>query len=195
MTKKALILGASLLIGVTSSPALSADTFKIDQAHTNIVFLIDHLGYSKMVGQFQEFEGSFVFDQGNVAGSKVDLTIKAASVDTDHQARAGGRRGPDFFNAQEFPEITFVSTKIAKTGENTGTITGDLTLLGQTRPVTLEVTFNKIEAHPIPSYNGVVVAGFSARGTVDRIAHGMTYAQGGIGNTLDLILEVEGHKQ
>ncbi len=195
MTKNAVILGASLLIGVTSSPALSADTFKIDQAHTNIVFLIDHLGYSKMVGQFQEFEGSFVFDQDNVAQSKVDLMIKAASVDTDHQARDDHLRGPDFFNAEEFPEITFVSTKIAKTGEKTGTITGDLTLLGQTRPVTLEVTFNKIEAHPIPSYNGVVVAGFSARGTVDRIAHGMTYAQGGIGNTLEIILEVEGHKQ
>ena len=195
MTKRAVILGASLLIGVTGGPALSADTFKIDPAHTNIVFLIDHLGYSKMVGQFQDFEGSFVFDQDNVAGSKVDLTIKAASVDTDHQARDEHLRGPDFFNAEEFPEITFVSTKIAKTGENTGTITGDLTLLGQTRPVTLEVTFNKVAAHPIPSYNGVVVAGFSARGKVDRIAHGMTYARDGIGNTLDLILEVEGHKQ
>ncbi len=195
MTKKAVILGASLLIGLTSGPAFSADTFKIDQAHTNIVFLIDHLGYSKMVGQFQDFEGSFVFDQGNVANSKVDLVIKAASVDTDHQARDDHLRSPDFFNAQEFPEITFVSTKVAQTGENTGTITGDLTLLGQTRPVTLEVTFNKIAAHPIPSYNGVVVAGFSARGKVDRIAHGMTYARDGIGNTLDLILEVEGHKQ
>lgn len=195
MTKRAVILGASLLIGVTGSPALSADTFKIDPAHTNIVFLIDHLGYSKMVGQFQEFDGSFVFDQGNLADSKVELMIKAASVDTDHQARDDHLRSPDFFNAQEFPEITFVSTKIAKTGENTGTITGDLTLLGQTRPVSLEVTFNKVAAHPIPSYNGVVVAGFSARGKVDRIAHGMSYAKDGIGNTLDIILEVEGHKQ
>jgi len=195
MTKNAVILGVSLLIGVAGGQALAADTFKIDKTHTNIVFMIDHLGYSKMIGQFQDYEGSFVFDQDNVAESKVVLMIKAASVDTDHQARDDHLRSPDFFNAQEFPEITFVSTKIAKTGEKTGTITGDLTLLGQTRPVTLEVTFNKVAVHPIPSYNGVVVAGFSARGTVDRIAHGMTYAQGGIGNTLEIILEVEGHKQ
>jgi polyisoprenoid-binding protein YceI len=195
MKQRAAILSASLLIGLASGQALAAETFKIDPAHTNIVFMINHLGYSNMIGQFQDFEGSFVFDQDNIADAKIDLVIKAASVDTDHQARDDHLRSPDFFNAQEFPEITFVSTKVEKTGEKTGTITGDLTILGQTRPVTLDVTFNKVAPHPIPSYNGVVVAGFSARGTVDRIAYGMSYAKDGIGNQLDLILEVEGHKQ
>lgn len=195
MTNLKKILIATTLASSLSSPALAADTFKIDQAHTNIVFFVEHLGYSDMIGQFNDVSGSIVFDQENIANSKVELVIMAASVDTDHEARDNHLRSPDFLNAEEFPEITFTSTATEKTGENTGKITGDLTLLGTTRPITLDVTFNKIGPHPIPSYNGVIVAGFSARAKVNRIDYGMTYAQGGIGDVLDLYIEIESHKQ
>ena len=186
---------AAAIAASISGPALAADTFEIDPAHTNVVFIVEHLGYSNMIGDFNDIKGTFVFDQDDVTNSKVDLVINAASIDTDHEARDEHLRSPDFLNVEEFPEITFVSTSVEQTGDNTGKITGDLTVLGESRPVTLDVTFNSMAPHPIPSYNGVIVAGFSARAQVNRIEHGMTYAQGGIGDVLDLIIEVEGHKK
>lgn len=191
------VLAAGLFTVQLGAPAQSraADDFAIDVAHTNIVFLIDHLGYSTMIGQFQEFSGDFTFDQENVANSKVAVTIKAASVDTDHEARDDHLRSPDFFNVEEFPEITFVSTAAEQIGDNTGTIIGDLTLMGVTKPVTLDVTFNQLSPHPIPYYEGIMVAGFSARTTIDRTEFGMGYAAGAIGNEVEFWLEVEGHKK
>lgn len=195
MTSLHRILMAAVISAGISGPALAADTFEIDPAHTNVVFLVDHLGYSNMIGDFKDIAGTFVFDQDNIADSKVELIIQAASIDTDHDARDEHLRSPDFLNVEEFPEITFVSTAVEQTGDNTGKITGNLTILGETKPITLDVTFNSMAPHPIPSYNGVLVAGFSARAKVNRIDHGMTYAQGGIGDVLDLIIEVEGHKK
>jgi polyisoprenoid-binding protein YceI len=178
-----------------AGPALAADTFKIDKAHTNIVFFVNHLGYAKVIGQFNEFAGTIVMDQNNIANSKVDLVIQANSVDTDHAARDKHLRSPDFLNAAEFPQITFKSTKIEKTGDKTGKITGNLTILGKALPVTMDVIFNKMAKHPLPVYKGVIVAGFSARAKVDRHAYGMNFAKGGIGGVLDLHIEVEAHKQ
>ena len=195
MTSLRKVLLAAALLAGTSGPALAADTFEIDPAHTKVVFLVNHLGYSNMIGGFNDIAGNFVFDQDNIANSTVELVIQAASIDTEHEARDEHLRSPDFLNVEEFPEITFVSTGVEQTGEKTGKITGDLTILGETRPVTLDVTFNAMAPHPIPAYNGVVVAGFSVRAQVNRIDHGMTYAQGGIGDVLDLIIEVEGLKQ
>lgn len=192
-TKSFAAIAAATLFGATAWQAEAADTFEIDPAHTNIVFLVNHLGYSNMVGEFQEFSGSFTFDPDNVTNNKVEMVIKTESVDTDHQKRDDHLRSPDFFNAAEFPEMTFKSTAVEKTGKTTGKVTGDLTILGVTKPVTMDVTFNKMAPHPIPSYNGVVVAGFSARAKVDRTAFGMKYAAGAIGNEMDLIIEVEGH--
>lgn len=188
------LIVASLVFG-SAGTALAADTFKIDPDHTRVVFFVNHFGYSNVMGHFTDLSGTFTFDQENVTNSSVNLVIKASSVDTDHEKRNAHLRSPDFLNAEEFPEITFKSTSVEKTGDNTGKITGDLTVLGQTKPATLDVTFNKIAPHPIPFYEGVIVAGFSARTKVNRIDYGMTYGQGGIGDVLDLFIEVEGHKQ
>jgi polyisoprenoid-binding protein YceI len=189
-----LLMAVVCVVGF-SGVSTAADTFKIDKAHTSIVFMIKHLGYSNMFGRFNEFDGNIMFDQSNISASKVNLVIKASSVDTAHDARDKHLRSPDFLNTAEFPEITFKSTSARKTGDKTGKITGDLTILGKTKSVTLDVTFNRVAKHPIPSYKGVIVAGFSARAKVNRLDYGMTYAKGGIGSTLDLFLEVESVKQ
>jgi polyisoprenoid-binding protein YceI len=175
-------------------PADAADNFKVDQTHTNFVFLVDHLGYSKMVGRFLDFEGTFTFDENDVAANKINLTIKTASVDTNHKGRDDHLRSPDFFNVKEFPTMTFISTKIEKTGEKSGKVTGNLTLLGVTKPVTLDVVFNKLAPHPLPAYNKIVTSGFSARGTLKRSDFGMRFALGGLGDEIQLIVEVEGAK-
>ncbi len=111
---------------------------------------------------------------------------------TDDQARDDHLRSPDFFNAAEFPEMTFASTGIERTSDKTGKITGDLTLLGVTKPVTLDVTFNQRAPHPLPQYNGVEVAGFSATTTIKRSDFGMSTFVPAIGDEIEIILEVEG---
>jgi polyisoprenoid-binding protein YceI len=174
--------------------AEAADKFVIDPVHTNILFIADHLGYSRMIGQFQEFSGEFTFDGQTVENSAVSVTIRTASVDTDDQARDDHLRSPDFFNAAEFPEMSFASTAIERTGDKTGKITGDLTLLGVTKPVTLEVTFNQKAPHPLPQYSGVEVAGFSATTTIKRSDFGMSTFVPAIGDEIEIILEVEGQQ-
>ena len=189
----ALALGLGVV--PAAQPAQAAETFAIDLAHSNIVFLIDHLGYSRMIGQFQDFEGSFVFDEADVTKSTLSVTVQTASVDTDHEARDNHLRSPDFFNAAEFPEMTFKSTAIERTGDNTGKITGDLTLLGTTKPVTLEVTFRKKAPHPVPQYNGVLVAGFSARTSIQRSEWGMKTFVPSLGDEIEIWIEIEGHQK
>ena len=182
-------LAALPLVGA----AEAADTYKLDPEHTNILFATDHLGFSKLIGQFQQFDGSFTFDGSSVAGVTVEVVVKTASIDTDHEARDKHLSSPDFFNVQEFPEMTFKSTGVESTGDKAAKLTGDLTLLGVTKPITLEVTFNKADASPMDP--NVFIAGFSATGTLKRSDFGMQYGQGAIGDEVMLRIEVEGHKQ
>jgi polyisoprenoid-binding protein YceI len=183
---------AASVASLAAVTAEAADKFVIDPVHTNILFIANHLGYSRMIGQFQEFSGEFSFDEQAVENSAVAVTVNTASVDTDDQARDDHLRSPDFFNAAEFPEMTFASTAIERTGDKTGKITGDLTLLGVTKPVTLDVTFNQKAPHPLPQYSGVEVAGFSATTTIKRSDFGMSTFVPAIGDEIEIILEVEG---
>ncbi|WP_421723263.1 YceI family protein [Bauldia sp.] len=184
----AAVAAASCLI----TPALAADAFTIDQSHTSVVFFIDHLGYSDLIGRFNDVSGTFDFDQENIENSNIALVIDATSIDTNHEPRDDHLRSPDFLNVEEFPEITFESTAIEQTGDTTGEVTGDMTILGVTQPVTFAVTLNQIAPNP---QSGDMVAGFSARAQVDRSDFGMTFGQGGIGDVLDLFIEVEGIQQ
>jgi polyisoprenoid-binding protein YceI len=182
-------IGLSTPIAAQAAP----ETFTIDPTHTQVAFLIDHLGYSKMLGEFEEMSGEFTFDPEDVSAASVSLTIQADSLYTGHDERDAHLTGPDFLNAQEFPEITFEAADAERTGDNTGTLTGDLTMHGQTHPVTLDVTFNKMAPHPLPQYDKVLTAGFSARGTIDRTRWGVDAYAPAVGSEMQLIVEVEGH--
>lgn len=173
--------------------AQPAERYVIDPEHSNIVFLIDHLGFARMIGQFQSFAGEFVLDPAEVESSQVNVTIETASVDTDHEARDEHLRSPDFFNAVEFPEMTFKSREVERSGERTGKLIGDLTLLGATKRVTLHVTFNKAGPHPLDE--SAYVAGFSARGTIRRSDFGMKYGLPLVGDEVELMIEIEGRRQ
>lgn len=188
-------LAVASAICVAGFTAQAADTFNVDPAHTNVIFSVNHLGYSNMFGQFNKIGGEFVFDEQDISKSKVNVVVDTASVDTDHQKRDDHLRSPDFFNASEFPEMTFTSKSIEKTGENTGKINGELTMLGVSRPISLDVTFNKKAPHPLPQYNGVLVAGFSARGSVKRSDFGMKFGVPNLGDEITFFIEVEGHKK
>ncbi len=168
----------------------AAETFKIDLAHTTIGFSIMRQGYNNLVGGFRDFSGSIVFDEKTVSNSKLEVTIKTASFYSGWGPRDKDLRSPNFFNVQEFPEMKFTSTKITKTGDKTGTIVGNLTLLGVTKPVTLAVKFNRRG-----SSKDKVFTGFSATGTIDRTQWGMDRFAKYVGPQVKLTIEVLALKQ
>ncbi len=187
----AIVAGAATLIG-GSSGARAADNFILDVDHTNVLFFVNHLGFTTMEGEFDDVQGRFVFDQEDVSKSSVKVTIQAASVDTDVDALDDHLRGPDFFDAKQFLELTFKSRKIEKTGEKTGRITGDLTLHGVTGSVTLDVKFNREGVHPMTKN---FVAGFSAAASLKRSDYGIVYGTPFVGDQVDIRIEVEGLRQ
>ncbi len=201
MTLKKLAGAASLVtlcMGAVTVPAQAeVEKYVLDKHHTQAMFFISHLGYSNMPGRFAELEGSFDYDRSDIARSSVRVTVKTASVQTWHAKRDEHLRSPDFFNAAEFPEMTFESTGIELTGEKSGKMTGNLTLLGVTRPVTLDLTFNREGLHTFNKKD--YVAGFSATGTFKRTDFGMGYGMpgnpAGIGDQVHLRIEAEGIRQ
>ncbi|MBY6265161.1 polyisoprenoid-binding protein [Azospirillum sp. 412522] len=192
---KKTLFAAALFVATAAgavSPAFAAPvSYKIDPAHTAVAFIVNHVGFSNVIGRFNTVGGDVVFDKDAVEKSTVTVSIDTTSVDTNHAKRDEHLRSPDFFNAKEFPKMTFKSTKIEKTGEKTGKLHGDLTMLGVTKPVVLDVTFNKDGVSPASKLE---TAGFSARGTVKRTEFGMKYGAPAIGDDIHLLIEVEAVK-
>ena len=184
-TLSALSTIVTLLVSATVGQA--AD-YTIDPTHSHILFMIDHLGFAKIVGLFSDFNGNLSFDTNNVPGSKLNVTIKTDSLQTQFAARDKDLKGADWFNVTEFPEMTYVGSEFVKKDERTGTVTGKLTMHGVTKPVTLNVVVNKVGQNPLDKIDS---AGFSARGTFKRSDFGMKTFLGAIGDDVDLIIEIE----
>ena len=144
--------------------------YSIDPAHTRLGFVARHAMVTKVRGQFHEFSGTAHVDTANPAASKVDLTITAASVSTGNADRDGHLQSNDFFGAQDNPQITFSSTDVSRDGA-TWTITGDLTIKGPTKPVTLD--FDEVGSAQDPFGNTRV--GFEGSTTVKRSDWGLTF--------------------
>lgn len=180
---------------VTSPAAAAPQRYLIDQNHMAIAFLVSHIGFAKTLGQFTKAEGSFVFDDEKPMVSDIQVVIDAASVDTQHAARDEHLRKEDFLWVERYPTITFRGTGAEQTGPRTGKVMGDLTIRGVTRPVTLDVTWNKSGQYPIGDKH--MATGISARTQIKRSDFGMTYAmQGGlVGDEVDIILEFEAIQQ
>jgi polyisoprenoid-binding protein YceI len=174
-----------------SQPTLAEPArYRLDPEHLSIAFLVRHIGYADVLGKFLKAEGSFTFDEEARIVSAIRVTIDAASVFSNHKARDEHTRKADFLDVPQFPTITFVGTGATATGANSGKVTGDLTIRGVTRPVTLDVTLNKTGLYP---YVDNYVAGVSARTTVRRSEFGMTYAveNGWVGDEVAVIIELE----
>jgi len=172
----------------TAAPA----AYDIDMSHANVMFDVDHQGFSSLAGRFGKFSASLSFDAENIANSEVAVVIATDSVDTFHSKRDEHLRSPDFFNSAEFPEMTFSSNKIEQTGDNTAVVFGELTLLGVTKPVQLDLVVNKTGVN---QYNKKTIAGFSASGTIKRSEFGMKYGIPNIGDTINLQIELEAIKK
>ena len=187
-------LAAIVIVAVAVASVQPADAaparYRLDPKHLSIGFLVRHIGYADVLGQFLKAEGSFLFDEEARTVSEISITIDAASVFSNHQARDEHVRKADFLDVPKFPTITFVGKDALSTGQNTGKVTGDLTIRGVTRPVTLDVALNKTGLYP---YVDNYVAGVSARTTIRRSEFGMTYAvdNGWVGDEVEVIIELE----
>ena len=173
---------------MASASAQAVETYTIDPFHTYPNFEINHLGFSTMHGRFGKTEGTLLIDWDNNKGA-VDITIDAASVDTGMKKRDDHLRSPDFLNAAEFPEITYKSTKVTINKDKTAKVEGDLTIMGVSKPVVLDVKSINCGDHPMQK--GTYVCGFDAEGMIKRSDFGVTYALPAVGDEMKLRLEVE----
>lgn len=194
MTTNQLAAAISIAALLAAGSVQAADSYAFDPQHTWVGFSINHAGWAKAHGKFAAVSGQIVIDRDDLSKSSVNVEIDTASIDTNFADRDRDLQGPDFFNAVEFPTMTFVSTAVEPTGDTTAKVTGDLTLIGVTKPVTLEVTFNGEK--PLPWDANVFKSGFSATGTVLPADFGMAkVAAFGLGPDVVLNLEVEAIKQ
>jgi polyisoprenoid-binding protein YceI len=150
---------------VLGSAAFAADIYVFDKGHTEIRFSWSHFGISRMSGMMLDFDGALNFDAAAPENSKLRFTGKTNSVWTHVKELDNHLQGADFFDARKYPEISFMTTKVEKTGDKTGKITGDLTIKGVTKPVTLDAELKFNGPHP---YDKKPVLGFEARTTIKR---------------------------
>ncbi len=184
-------LFALTAITVTSffNPAFAADKYEIDKSHTNILFYINHLGFSDMIGEFTDYDGYFTFDQEKPEDSKIEITLKPAGIRTSSAKLDSELQGDNFFKSSQFPTITFTSDKIKSTGEKSGNVSGVITMLGVSKPVILKVNFNKADYHPLTKD---FVAGFSASTTIKRSVFGMNSYLPMVGDDVRIEIQIEG---
>ena len=149
--------------------ALAQGTYGIDVAHSNVGFKIRHL-VSKVSGEFADFDGTIVADFADLDKSSVEFTIQAASIDTKNEKRDGHLRSPDFFDAEKYPEITFISSKITKVDGDTFAVAGTLTMRGVAKEITFMVDF--LGAMDVM---GGTRAGYELTTTLNRKDYGVSW--------------------
>lgn len=162
--------------------------YEFDTVHSQIIFKVNHLGYSNSYGKFRAFDGTLSFDANDWSTAKTEVSVNTKSIDLENKKWNDHMRNADFFDVGQFPTMTFKSTKLEKISENTGKLHGDLTILGTTQPITLDLTLNQAGIHPMSEQPHV---GFSATGTIKRSEFGMIYGVPAVGDDVHIIIEVE----
>ncbi len=168
--------------------AVSAGRYELDETHAYLTFSYSHLGLSNPQLHFQEFDAELVLDGRNMADSKVNITIDAASIDSGVAELDDELRSSEYFDVENHPDIVFSSSAYRETSENTGVLSGDLTVAGVTRPVSLDVTINSAAMNRMVRKEMI---GFSATGTVNRSDYGLTAYDRFVSDELRLQVQVE----
>lgn len=188
-----LVLLSALLI--PASARADADTWVLDKAHTNVSFSWNHLGLSKQTGRILDVEGLLEFDPEMPEKSAIEVVMRVASLWTGVEALDKQLASADFFNVARHPAITFRSTKAKRISDKTGEITGDLTIMGVTKPVTLEVTWNFTGEHPMSAVNANYkdkhVSGFSAQTRILRSQWGVSRGIPLASDEIEISIETE----
>ena len=182
-------LAAALLSACFAAPAFAAPVeYTIDSNHTQVRFGWNHFGFSNLEGIFEKVSGTFVYDADNAANSSVTASIDLSAIDTGVDKLDEHLATPDFFDVAQFGTATFKSTKVAAAGEGKLVVTGDLTVHGVTKPVTLDVTVNKIGPHGMTKKPS---AGFDATATIKRTDFGVGQYVPNVSDEIRLEITVE----
>ena len=184
------------LFALLVSPALSnAQTtqWSIDASHAKIGFTISHFGISETEGRFSKFYGTVFSDKADFSDSKIDFTAEVSSIDTDDEQRDKHLKSPDFFDADKYPQVTFKGKSLKPIGKGKYKLTGDFTMHGVTKEITLEAAYKGTVIDPYKNTK----AGFLINGTIDRTEWGLMWngnlAAGGVlvGNEVNLSCNIE----
>ncbi len=167
----------------------TAEKYTYDPLHTQVLFSVNHMGFTNSHGRFNKFEGSFILDEKNPEASSADISIDVSSLDMA-DATWNEHVGEKFLEPAKFPKISFKSTKIKRTGDKTATMTGDLTLHGITKSVTLNVVLNKVGQNPMMQTQKD--AGFAITGTIKRSDFGISAFIPVVSDDVSLDIEVDG---
>ncbi|MEA9737753.1 YceI family protein [Xanthomonas campestris pv. raphani] len=189
MTPLARLLAFPALV-LTSLAATAAPVrYALDPVHTRVLFAVEHAGFSKALGTVSGSSGTLVFDQDDWAAATLEVTVPLRRADLGDAKWNEATLARNLLDAERFPDAHFVSTKVEASDATHAKVTGNLTLHGVTRPVTLDVTLNALKRHPLPPFRRT--AGFSATATLSRAAFGVDAWKSMIGDTVELRIEAE----
>jgi polyisoprenoid-binding protein YceI len=185
-----LVCVGAVVVLAGAAPVRAADDFGVDAMHAGVNFKISHLGLSWVYGRFNDLSGSFTIDADDPAKCSFELKAKAESVDTGNNKRDDHLRSPDFFNVKQYPGVSFKSTSV-KAIKDGYEVKGDLTLHGQSKEVTLNLTGGRTAEFP----KGVKRTGYSGELTIKRSEYGMDKLTEAIGDEVHITLSFEGTKK
>ncbi|WDL53320.1 YceI family protein [Xanthomonas campestris] len=189
MTPLARLLAFPALV-LTSLAATAAPVrYALDPVHTRVLFAVEHAGFSKALGTVSGSSGTLVFDPDDWAAATLEVTVPLRRADLGDAKWNEATLARNLLDAERFPDAHFVSTKVEASDATHAKVTGNLTLHGVTRPVTLDVTLNALKRHPLPPFRRT--AGFSATATLSRAAFGVDAWKSMIGDTVELRIEAE----
>ena len=177
---------AALALGPLTSAKAAVETYNIDPVHTWVGFSIAHF-FTKVPGYFSKVKGTIVVDRDHIENSTVEAVIEVASITTNTKMRDDDLRSTNFFAAAQFPAMTFKSSAWKSTGDNTYAVTGVLTMKNVAKEVVLKVTSLGFG----PGMKGAAISGWEAKLTLDRRDFDITADQGAVGNSVDVLINVE----
>jgi len=172
----------------TTSAAFAAENYQLEKSHADLLFSIEHAGFTQKHGWFRDFDGTLQYDAAKPENSKVTITVKTDSLDTALLARDKDVKGAMFLDTVKFPDMRFVSTKVTPAANHELRIEGDLTLHGVTKPITLNAKLNKVGPNP---FDQRPTLGFSATGSLKRSDFGIAQYLPMIGDVVTITLDVE----
>jgi polyisoprenoid-binding protein YceI len=182
-------LAAAVLVAGGSVAALG-DTLAIDPVHSSALFRIKHVDAAYLYGRINGPEGTVTYDPAKPEASTFEVTLKADNIDTGNKMRDGDLKGPNYFNAKEFPTLTFKSTSVKKIDDTHMDVTGDLTIHGVTKSITVKME----HTGDGKNMRGVSVSGFETLFTINRSDFGMKEMQG-VGNEVKIVVSLEADKK
>jgi polyisoprenoid-binding protein YceI len=179
------------LLGIIPFQAIAADTYQVDSVHSYVLFRIKHFDVGYSYGRFNEPTGSFRYDETTPSNNSIELQVNAKDVDTNVAKRDNHLRSPDFFDVEKYPLIAFRSSSVKKLDNNSFQISGNLSLLGKTRPITVRVRQTGAGKDPFGNHR----RGFETTFTIKRSDFGMDFMMGALSDEVDLTVSLEGIRQ